>query len=233
MRIFLIILGLAVAAAGGVWHARARSLSACREGVSLRKAAVKPLPWLEAASRDRFLISLLQQGEAADAIRSLRLRAAVAAGEPWSWHLSDAFKAGLKSLVAANPTERPFFEAVRAFAALPVPEACAEAEDPRLMGAFEAGEEYWRSRQNEARIAKLSFAHDREIFCQSEALTTRLKAVLSATESRCAKSKKGCQASATAPIQQEIEDIEMQKEFNRQKLRRKWPEEILEELKCS
>jgi hypothetical protein len=96
-----------------------------------------------------------------------------------------------------------------------------------------AGEEYWRSRQTEARMARLSFTHDREIFCQSEALTTRLKAVLAATEAKCAKSKKGCQASATAPIQQEIEDIEMQKEFNRQKLRRKWPEEILEELECS
>lgn len=233
MRILLIILGLGLAAGGGVWHARSRSLAACREGASLRKAAVTPLAWLEAASRDHFLVALLQQGEAADAIRSLRLRAAVAAGEPWSWHLSDSFKASLKSLVLASPTEKPFLEALRSLAALPVPEACAEAEDPRLLRAFELGEEYWRSRQNEARMAKLSFAHDREIFCQSEALTTRLKAVLAATESRCAKSKKGCQASATAPIQQEIEDIEMQKEFNRQKLRRKWPEEILEELKCS
>lgn len=233
MRVILVILGLILAAGGGVWHARARSLAACREGASLRKAVEKPVAWLEAASRDRFLVALLQRGEAADAIRTLRQRAAVAAGEPWSWHLSDAFKAGLKSLVIAGPTERSFLDSLRAFAALPLPEACAEAEDSRLMEAFAAGEEYWRSRQNEARMAKLSFAHDREIFCQSEALTARLKAVLSASEARCAKSKKGCQASAMAPIQQEIEDIEMQKEFNRQKLRRKWPEEILEELKCS
>jgi hypothetical protein len=233
VRILLIILGLAVAAGGGIWHARTRSLAACREGVSLRKAAVKPLPWLEAASRDRFLVALLQQGEAADAIRGLRLRAAIAAGEPWSWHLPDSFKAGMKSLVIAAPTDKNFLEALRSFSALPIPEACAEAEDSRLMEAFAAGEIYWHSRLNEARMAKLSFAHDREIFCQSEALTARLKAVLGATEARCAKSKKGCQASATAPIQQEIEDIEMQKEFNRQKLRRKWPEEILEELKCS
>lgn len=233
MRILLIILGLAVAAGGGVWHARARSLAACREGASLRKAAEMPLPWLEAASRDRFLVALLQQGEAADAIRNLRLRAAIAAGEPWSWHLSGAFKGGLKSLVIANPTEKSFLEALKVFLALPLPEACAGAEDPRLMQEFASGEKYWHSRLNEARMAKLSFAHDKEIFCQSEALTTRLKAVLGATEARCAKSKKGCQASATAPLQQEIEDIEMQKEFNRQKLRRKWPEEILEELKCS
>lgn len=233
MRTILVILGLALAAGGGVWQARARSLAACREGESLRKAAAKPLPWIEAAGRDRFLVSLLQQGEAADAIRSLRQRAAVAAGEPWSWHLSENFKSGMKALVVTEPTDKNFLAALSAFSSLPAPEACADAEDPRLGQMFAAGEDYWRSRQNEARMAKLSFAHDREIFCQSEALTNRLKAVLAASEARCAKSKKGCQPSATAPIQQEIEDIEMQKEFNRQKLRRKWPEEILEELKCS
>lgn len=233
MRIFLVILGLILAGGGGLWHARSRSLSACREGESLRKAALKPLPWLEAASRDPFLVALLQQGEASDAIRSLRVRAAVAAGEPWSWHLTEDFKAGLKSLVTTAPMSKEFHQAIRAFSALAAPAACADAHDPSLMQAFAAGDSYWHSRLNEARMAKLSFAHDREIFCQSEALTTRLKAVLVATEARCAKSKKGCQASATAPIQQEIEDIEMQKEFNRQKLRRKWPEEILEELKCS
>jgi hypothetical protein len=233
VRIILVILGLLVAAGGGFWHARTRSLAACREGVSLHKASLKPLMWLEAANRDPFLVSLLQQGEAAEALRSLRIRAAVVAGEPWSWHLSDSFKAGLKSLVLVEPTDKKFFVRLKAFAAEPLPEACAGAEDPRLTRMVAAGEEYWRSRQNEARMAKLSFAHDREIFCQSEALTERLRAVLAATEARCAKSKKGCQARATAPILQEIEDIEMQKEFNQQKLRRKWPEEILEGLECS
>lgn len=233
MRIVLVIVGLVLAAGGGIWHARNRSLSVCREGVSLRKAAAQALPWLEAADRDPFLVALLQQGEAADAIRSLRLRAAVAAGAPWSWHLSDDFRASMKSLFTSEPPQKKFLDALRAFARQPLPEVCAEAQDPQLSRDFAAGDVYWHSRLNEARMAKLSFAHDREIFCQSEALTLRLKAVLSATEARCAKSKRGCQASATAPLQQEIEDIEMQKEFNRQKLRRKWPEEILEGLKCS
>lgn len=232
-RIILIILGLTLAVGGGIWHARVRSLAACREGAILRKAAVRSLPWFKAAAGDRFLLPLLKQGKVAEALRELRVRSAVAAGEAWSWHLSDSFKAALKSLIVNSPTDNEFYAALERFVALPVPKACPEAEDPRLLEAFAAGDEFWRSRLGEVRMAKLSFAHDEEIFCQAEALTGRLKAVLAATESRCSKSKKGCQAAATAPIQREIEDIEMQKEFNLQKLRRKWPAEILGGLKCS
>lgn len=232
VRIFLFILGVGAVLGVGGFYARQQSLRHCREGALLLSASGTALPWAEAASRDRFFAQLLRQGPTAEAVRELRFRAALGAGEALSWHLPKEGKAGLKALLA-DPATPEFREALAAAGKIQLPAECRpENEDPELTNAFRRGESHWQARQTEVRMAKLSFARDQEIFCQSDGLITRLRSVLVATEARCQKAKRPCPPEATQAIRREIEDIEVQKEFNRQKLKRKWPEEILEGLAC-
>ena len=235
MRKVYLIVALFVLAIGpglGIFAHR-RSQAVCRAGAGLRASAADPLPWLESAGRDVFLRPLLRGGATADALRAFRLRAAAVAGEPISWHLSGEFKQRLKEVVVAEPGSERFLSALRALGGATVGAHCDPPSPNPWHPLFAAAAEYARSRLNEAKIAALSFARDREIFCQSDALIGRLRALISATEEKCARAKKGCPATATAPLRREMEDIEKQKDFNLQKLRRKWPAEVLEELPCS
>jgi hypothetical protein len=224
------LLGLAVLG-GAIFYAQRKSLRACGLGAGVARWAPRAKPWVEEAAADRFHAPLLRHGPAADALSELRTQAALAAAEPLSWHLTPDAKEALKGLVVAEPGGEKFRGALARLERLAF--FCPALGDAKLAPAFTDGEAYWSSRRAELRMARLSFLHDREIFCQAEGLLAKLRAVLSATQARCGENPKGKCAQALAPVEREIRDIEGQRAFNQEKLERKWPAEILEELKCS
>lgn len=232
MRTFLILLlfggGLAF-----FLYARDRSLESCRGGALLIREASRPLPWLREAAEDRFYLPFLRQGPVAVALKEFRVRAALAAGEPLSWHLSPEAREKLKALVVSGPQEEEFRSALESVARLPAPADCRAETESAVPALLVSAGRFWDSRRTEVRMARLSFAHDRKVFCQADALSGRLKAVIRAAQARCASAKKKCNGKSLAPMRKELAEIERQKEFNREKLKRKWPPEILEELTCS
>jgi hypothetical protein len=238
LRTFLLIFMLICLAGAGAWLAQDQSWKRCGSAAFLVSQAAIPTVWLDSALGDRFLAPLLRAGEVGEVLQELRSRAGALEGA-LHWHLSPDARQAFGRLAAADPRQTgAFLEALKKVASIDT--GCPAIEDPAFSDLLQAGERYWRSRQKEVRMARLSFARDREIFCQADALTFRLRQVLAASEERCARagSRRGASQSACGPeanesILTEIADIERQREFNYQKLRRKWPTEILEGLQCS
>lgn len=229
------MIALLVLACGGgaFWAARKQSLLRCRKASFLASQTLVPARWFEAAVKDRFQESLLRQGAVGEAIAYYREEASVIANDPLLSYYFPEAKARFTQLVSVSPTdEKTFLEALLSVAALSPPAECEPAEDATLLTLYRGADHAWQLEQEKVRSLKASFAADLEIYCLASALQARLKLFQAATEERCASTER-CAQTVYVSISQEIADIEKQKEFNLQKLRRKWPEEILEGLKCS
>lgn len=235
MRAYLTIALLLVACGGGaVWVGRHHSLKRCQSAAFLVSQSKAPQKWLKAAMEDRFLTQLIHEGPVADSLLYISSQAGGLEKDFFAWHFFPQARESFSALGRASPSdEKGYLAALQAVAELSVPAACVPVADQKLIGLLGEAEATWRSRQTEVSLAKVSFARDQTIYCHAESLTNRLKQVLAAAEAKCgAKPSASCQKAADS-IGQEIADIEKQKEFNRNKLRRKWSDEILAGLKCS
>jgi hypothetical protein len=200
----------------------------------LASQASVPQQWLKAAAKDRFLTQLLHEGPIAETLRHFSAQAFALSQDFLAWYFFPEAKTAFVALGATSPAEeKKFLSALQAVSALPVPSACTPSlPDEKLVSLLAQSESAWRSRQAEVKLAKASFQRDQEIYCHAESLTNRLRAVLAATEESCNRQKVECRR-ALEPIEQEIADIEKQKEFNKNKLSRKWSADILVGLQCS
>lgn len=230
-----ILFSLALLLAGGAafFLARGQSLQRCRRLSSLVGTVALPMKWVDQAGRDHFWRPFLRQGKVAESLRAQRARASEFHPFLAVWHLSIDAKARAAAVAAAEPRDtQEFLLALGRLGSLELPEECRADPDPALLALQAAAQAEWDAHRQEVRLARAAFRGDQEIFCQSDRLIERLRSVLRATQERCDR-KKQCPPALTAGLEKEIADIEQQKEFNRQKLGRKWPPEILGGLKCS
>jgi hypothetical protein len=230
----LLFLLVSALGAGALWVGRQHSLQRCRKAAHLVSQASVPQRWLKAAAEDRFLTQLLHEGPIAETLKHFSSQASALSQDFLTWHFFPEARTAFVALGATPPVEeKKFLAALQAVAAPAVPRACTPAlPDEKLMNLLGQSEAAWKSRQAEVKLAKASFRRDQEIYCHAESLTNRLRAVLTATEESCARQKVECRP-ALEPLEQEIADIEKQKEFNKNKLSRKWSADILEGLQCS
>ena len=118
------------------------------------------------------------------------------------------------------------------------PESPAGTELAKLVSA---GDLFWAERRAVMVVEKQEFAHDREIYCKGDKLLAMLQNIVSAAARACKAARPGskmarnCAAApqhGTPAIEAEIKDVEKEKEFNRHKLRQKWPEGVMAGLTC-
>jgi hypothetical protein len=238
----LIILLVFASGGAALWAGQKYSEDRCRKAASFINQARGPaLKWLSAAYQDRFLAQVLRQGPTFAALVDLRDKAAIFHQDLFLWHSFPESGEAFHALAKSDPKEQEKFKtALFRVASLAVPPICSSMEFLLPSGLLAEGEAYWRSRQNEVRLARLSFAQDQGIYCHAESLTAQLKELLLATGKNCdggvkklATMKKNACDKAKSQLSQEITDIENRKIFNLEKLKRKWPEKILAGLECS
>jgi hypothetical protein len=220
-----------------VYFGRERSLEHCRSAASIRMYAPTLSDWIKDAENDPFELAMLRQEPIAKLVGELKARAKTGANSRPQWLISVKDRAGFRPMERANLNDtKGLKEALAAAAAVPVPIECLSGISPQLVKIGDAAAAYWAKRGTEVRLAKMSFARDKDIFCQSRGLLEKLRAVKVATEAQCqerkAKKSKACRAGALESVDQEITDLEKQKEFNLEKLRKKWPEAVLGEIPC-
>ena len=230
----LLFLFVSACGAGALWVGRQHSLKRCRSAAFLVSQAGQPQRWLKAAAEDRFLTQLLHDGPIAETLTYFSARSDLLSQDYLAWHYFPEAKGTFSALAATPPAEeKKYLASLQAVEALAVPAICSPAVvDEKLISLLGRSEAAWKTRQAEVKLAKTSFARDQEIYCHAASLTDRLQLVKAATQQGCERRKVDCTA-ALAPIEQEIADIEKQKEFNKNKLSRKWSADILVGLKCS
>jgi hypothetical protein len=245
LKLLLAVLLLAAAGAGYEYltlRRRADALCHSVHALSMHAAAVST--WIRESEADPFLGENALRGPPQGVIATYRQRLR---------RLSTDWSARFLPAAAVQAIQRVGFEnaegatRLRALAALvPVTKALpcraegAPANDS-LAADVEAANHFWSDRKAAAGQDKLQFARDQVIFCHAEGLLAKLRGMVKASDEACQRAKAGskleksCRAgrpASTVSVEREIRDLEEERELNRRKLREKWPEAVVEGLRC-
>ncbi len=213
----------------GAWLFQRHGAQQCGRLRLLQTQVSVPLLWLQEAAMDPFQLPLLRQGPAAEALQEIK---------KWSTQLANTWQLSQhkKSLdeISKQQIESPeFMRALQSLAQEKV--SCPVGQDLEFTRKLAAAGRHWQERQIEVRISKIAFQRDQGIYCHGEGLLTKLKALLAASQARCEGKrarKRSCGPAAMDSIRKEIEELEKGKDFNWQKLQRKWPMEVLKGIQC-
>jgi hypothetical protein len=227
---FLLIAGLG-------WFAHRRVTSTCEVAVALSQNIPHAAAWMLAAKQDPFLAVKLDRDPIRASLRQFQKAAAIVRGDLGLLRLSGETKAQLSALAEARD-QISRSVSILSFQPELLRTSCGTesgTQGKALAQQVQVAEEDWVEAQREAGKDKLAFAADREIYCQLSTLSDELETVVKTSTERCAARKPGAKACAlevNEALTKEMQDLEKKRQFNLLKLRRKWPDTILEQLKC-
>lgn len=227
---FLLIAGLG-------WFAHRRATGTCEIAAALSQNIPRAAAWMLAAEQDPFLATKLERDPIRASLRQFQKAAAIVRGDLGLLRLSNESKAQLAALAEARD-EQSRSVSILSFQPDLLRAKCGTdlgAQGRAFTAQVLAAEEDWLEARREAARDKISFASDLEIYCQLNTLSGELETVVRTSRERCAARKPGIKACApevNEALTKEMQDIEKKRQFNLLKLRRKWPEIIMERLKC-
>lgn len=241
MKWFLVITLLALSAGVQYWAIQKRSARVCRSAGELSMQAGRVRGWLADSARDPFLYGRVFQGQTGAVIEETLQRARWISSETSGSRLAPDAQAAFQKLGLAAGSEEQLASALEGVAKLAPSLRCEgrapAGEDGQLHFRVGEASRAWEGEKREAVLAKLSFEQDKLIYCKGDELLRGLQKVVATREARCKGDKlppklaAACKEKSVA-LDGEITDLEKQKDFNMRKLRQKWPEPVLKELRC-
>lgn len=212
-------------------YGRARSERLCQEAAAVAEVAVSLAQWQAEGAQDPFKRPLLQHQHIHDLNSAAKVRAGLVAKAWPHWHLEARHRNALGRIADGSSLES-LAAAYGDLAAGDVARQCPGSgpEGSALAQLHQRARAEWRARLNEVRMAKSDFQGDQRILCQSDRLERQLQSVQQAQRDRCAKGRRGCEAKSMAAMEKEIADLQATRNFNLEKMRRKWPAEIMATL---
>lgn len=214
---------------GAGYYGRARSELLCQEAAAVAEVAVSLAQWQAEAAQDPFKRPLLQYQHIHELNGMAKLRAGLVAKAWPHWHLEARHRNAL-GRIADGASAESLASAYADLAAGNVALRCPGSLPEDLAQVHQRARAQWRARLNEVRVAKSDFRGDQRILCQSDRLERQLQSVRLAQRDRCAKGRRGCDAKSMAAMEKEIADLRATRDFNLEKMRRKWPAEIMATL---
>lgn len=222
--------------AAGVFYSKREAERNCKNAGRLVAASPYLVKWLEEAAREPFLYPYLKEGKMGEFVESY-LRDAKRVSTRLSYPFLTFQDRALFQLPRVGLDSPHFREAVQKIAALEISSTCLE-EAPRAQSLAEEAEKFWL--ENRARVSsdKAVFVSDQQVYCQTESLLGRLRRVMDAFHANCSnnvgseKRSPSCAPSSIDSVTSEIRELEQQKIFNWNKLKKKWPDSLLAKIQC-
>jgi hypothetical protein len=248
MKIFLaIFLLVAIAGAAEYWALRQRAAGLCHSARALARHAPALSALLREAEADPFLGEAALRGPPNGLTALYRDRARSISAELSARFLPAPATDALRRLALARGEGPELAAALDGLAPAAAGIDCrgtapaAEADD--LAKRIDTAQLFWAERRAVSKIERQEFARDQLIFCHGEDLLKKLRGVVLAADEACRAAKPGSklarscggasrEAAGTGSVEEEIRDLEKQKELNLRKLRQKWPVAVVAGLAC-
>lgn len=244
MRVLVAVLLLvSIGSLAGYWTFRRKAEDLCHVARGLAKHGGAVAVWIRESRADPFLGEGALRGPPNGVIAIYRDRARlVAAGVPARFlpdHAREAF-ARVAHMREANEALAGALEDLRpASAGLECREGDRAGAEAEIVAKIGEAERFWKDRRASAVLDRQNFANDRVIFCRAEQLLAKLRGVVAVASARCQAAKPGTKlakscggGNGAGGVEAEIQDLEKEKEINLRKLRQKWPEAVVQGLRC-